>query len=317
MSDTELENYLAFSIKLAEECGKVIRDASKARYRKVEEGSDNNILEKHGNPTDLVTETDRKVEEIVLDRISKEFPLHKFIGEETVAAGIECKLTDDPTWIVDPIDGTMNFVHGLPFVAISIGLAINKEPVVGVIYNPFMNELYTAIKGKGAYLNHTTRLPLSHPHNPLPLPPTLSQCLVVTEIGSDRSPSIIDKKIKSIHNMVSQPGQSSSTKKAGLVHGIRCFGSAATNLCYIARGDADLYWEIGCWEWDVAAGIVICQEAGGIVVSGNGPDESPVNILGRKYLAVRGCSPSAGDTDAKQSQLRIVRELWDIVEEIE
>ncbi|CAG8542569.1 2083_t:CDS:2 [Ambispora gerdemannii] len=324
MSNTELENYLAFSIKLAEECGQVIRDGSKARYHKSEEvkGNNNDVFEKYGNPTDLVTETDRKVEEIVRDRISKEFPSHKFIGEETVAAGIKCEFTDDPTWIVDPIDGTTNFVQGFPFVAISIALAINKEPVVGVIYNPFMNELYTAIKGKGAYLNRTTRLPLSYPHNPLPLP-NLSHCLVLTEMGSDRSPSVIDKKIRSIHNMVAQPGQSNrssgggSTKKAGLVRGIRCMGSAAVNLCFVAKGNADIYWEIGCWEWDVAAGIVICQEAGCIIVNANGPDESPVDILGRKFLAVRGCSPSAGDTDAKQSQLRIVRELWNVVEEIE
>ncbi|KAG9284869.1 hypothetical protein G9A89_003792 [Geosiphon pyriformis] len=313
MADQELVIYLHFAIKLAKECGQLILDGSKARYT-----AEKDVYEKYGNPIDLVTETDKKVEQLVRSKLSAEYPKHRFIGEETVAAGEKCELTKEPTWIVDPIDGTTNFVHGFPFVAISIGLVIDEVPVIGVIYNPFLNELYTASKGNGAFLNLTTQLPLSHPHAPLTLPLDLAHCLVATEMGHDRTPSVIDKKINSIHNMVSQPGQNSwSSKKAGLVHGIRSTGSAALNLCYVARGDIDVYWEIGCWEWDVAAGIAILNEAGGFIVSANGPDETPVDILGRKFLAVRGCSPSPGDIDVRQSQSRIIREMWNVVEELD
>ena len=79
--------------------------------------------------------------------------LYRFIGEESVAAGAPCELTDAPTWIIDPVDGTMNFVHSLPFTAVSIGLYVNKEPVLGIVYNPILDRLYSAKKGQGAYLN--------------------------------------------------------------------------------------------------------------------------------------------------------------------
>ncbi|CAG8482248.1 20973_t:CDS:2 [Dentiscutata erythropus] len=307
------EHYLEFAIKLAKQCGQIILDASNARY-----STNSKVLSKYGNQSDLVTETDQLVEELIKSKLKESFPEHKFIGEETKAAGYQDEFTDDPTWIVDPIDGTTNFVHGFPFVAVSIGLTINKEPVVGVVFNPFLNELYTARKGHGAFLNHTTKLPLSYPNPPLQLPSSLAQCLVISEFGSDRSDVVISKKVNSVHNLLRKPGEVSwSSKKAGLVRGVRSIGSASLNICSVALGRADIYFEFGCWEWDVTAALVILNEAGGIMVSAQGYDEGPVDIFGRKYLAIRAGSPCDGDKDSKQSQLRLAREIWDVIEDVD
>lgn len=102
----------------------------------------------------MVTAYDREVEEILIKKLKKQYPSHKFIGEEESSAKHRVsELTNDPTWIIDPIDGTANFVRQFPLSCVSIGLTINKEIVLGIIYNPFLKELYTAIKGQGAYLN--------------------------------------------------------------------------------------------------------------------------------------------------------------------
>ncbi|CAB4438633.1 unnamed protein product [Rhizophagus irregularis] len=312
--EKNLEEYLEFAISLVQECGQIILEASKERYSKI-----NKIYEKGENPSDLVTETDKIVEELIKSKLNSKFPDHKFVGEETAAAaGKHHGLTDEPTWIVDPIDGTTNFIHGFPFVAVCIGLTINKEPVVGAVFNPFLNQLYTARKGNGAYLNLNTKLPLSSPNPPITLPSSLSQCLVVSEYGSNRSSTTLGKKFRSVHSLMSKSGDVTWGKKnAGLVRGIRSLGSAALDIIQVAKGEADIFWEIGCWEWDVAAALVILRESGGIMVNGNGPNEEPVNILGRKYLAVRGGSSCAGDETVEQSQLRLVREFWNIVEEID
>lgn len=89
----------------------------------------------------------------MISGFSKQFPDHKFIGEESVAGGSQCDLTDAPTWIIDPIDGTMNFVHSFPHCCISIGLFIDQKPVIGIVYNPNLEQLFTAVKGRGAFLN--------------------------------------------------------------------------------------------------------------------------------------------------------------------
>ncbi|KAI9488487.1 inositol monophosphatase [Zychaea mexicana] len=296
----DLQEYLSFAIALAKEAGKMIKDATETRMS----GTGNQFLVKYDNPTDLVTETDQAVEKYIKKRLSEAYPEHRFIGEETMAEGVEAVFTDEPTWIVDPVDGTTNFVHGHPFVAVSIGLTIGKEPVVGVVYCPLMNELYSAAKGLGAFLNENVRLPLFQP-TPPPLG-DLSECIVATEAGSDRSPEVFDKKMATIHTILKQ--KQNNGKQA---HSIRCTGSAAINLCTIAKGVVDVYWEVGCWEWDVAAAIVIVRETGGIVVSGgSNPDASPVNIFSRKYLAIRGAQDEA-------SQLKVAHQMWDIIPDID
>ncbi|GBB99777.1 hypothetical protein RclHR1_03630005 [Rhizophagus clarus] len=312
-AEKNLEGYLEFAISLAKECGQIILEASKGRYSKI-----NKFYSKGENPTDLVTETDRSVEELIKSRLNSKYPEHKFVGEETAAAGNHYDLSDEPTWIIDPIDGTTNFIHGFPFVAVCIGLTINKEPVIGVVFNPFLDQLFSARKGNGAYLNLNTKLPLSSPNPPVIIPSSLAECLVISEFGNNRSSTTLGKKIRSVHSLLSKPGDVTWGKKnAGLVHGVRSLGSAALDIMQLAKGEADMFWEIGCWEWDVTAALVILRESGGIMVNGNGPNEGPVDILGRKYLAVRGGSSCAGDETVEQSQLRLVRELWNIVEEID
>ncbi|KAI9253799.1 inositol monophosphatase 2 [Phascolomyces articulosus] len=300
MAEThDLTEFLSFAITLAQEAGKMIKDATENRMS----GTGNQFLVKYDNPTDLVTETDQAVEKYIKKRLAETYPDHRFIGEETMAEGVDAVFTDEPTWIVDPIDGTTNFVHGHPFVAVSIGLTIGKEPVVGVVYCPLMNELFSAAKGHGAFLNQSIRLPFFQP-TPPPLG-DLSQCVVATEAGSDRSPEVIDKKIETIHTILKQ--KQHNGKEA---HSIRCTGSAAINLCTVAKGVVDVYWEVGCWEWDVVAAIVIVRESGGIVVTGSHqPDPAPVNIFSRKYLAIRAAQD-------ENSQLNVAQQMWDIIPEI-
>lgn len=102
---------------------------------------------------DLVTETDQEVEKFLISNLKENFPEHLFIGEESVSNGAKCELTDAPTWIIDPVDGTMNFVHGYPNVCVSIALLVNKIPEIGIIYNPVIDYLFEARRGLGAKLN--------------------------------------------------------------------------------------------------------------------------------------------------------------------
>lgn len=217
----------------------------------------------------------------------------RFHGEETYDPARP--LTDEPTFIVDPIDGTTNFVHGFPFVCISLGFAIDRRPVIGVVFNPFTKTLYSAIRGHGAYMNRTARLPLKG-DNIEPLR-GLDSALIAVEWGSDRSGQNFETKVRTFESL----GKSKADGGA-MVHSMRCMGSAALNLCAVAAGTLDLYWEGGCWEWDVCAGWVILEEAGGIMVDGNPGNWNPT-IDGRTYLAIRGCPDGA-------AQKALVEEFW-------
>ncbi|KAI9751550.1 MAG: hypothetical protein M1815_001077 [Lichina confinis] len=246
------------------------------------------------NSVDLVTETDQAVERMVSKRLRSRYPDYDFLGEETYQPGM--KLGTGPTFVVDPVDGTVNFVHGNPYVSISLALCVDKRPVVGIVYNPFTDMLYSAIKGRGSYLNGKTRLPLRP--NPPPLTAGLCQALVAVEWGSDRSGNNWDVKLKTFRNLGEQG--------KGMVHSLRSLGSAALNFCAVAAGSFDIYWEAGCWVWDVAAGWLILEEAGGLVADSNPGGWSPT-LDGRRYLAVRACEGGRG-------QKEIVKELWTLVE---
>ncbi|KAJ5261469.1 hypothetical protein N7478_012064 [Penicillium angulare] len=244
------------------------------------------------NTADLVTEYDRAVEKMISTSLMEKYPDYKFHGEETYDPNTP--LTDAPTFIVDPIDGTVNFIHSFPHACVALGFAVNRVPVVGVVYNPFTKALYSAIKGQGAFLNRETRLPWKG-ENVEPLS-GLSNALISIEWGSDRGGPNWDTKVRTF----AQLGQSKENGGA-MVRSMRSLGSAALNMCAVAEGTMDLYWEGGCWEWDVCAAWVILTEAGGIVVDGNPGNWDP-RLDGRKYLAVRG-APEKG-------QKEIVEEFW-------
>ncbi|EEP77712.1 conserved hypothetical protein [Uncinocarpus reesii 1704] len=245
------------------------------------------------NSSDLVTETDRAVELMVSTALRTKYPDYEFMGEESYEPGK--RLTSAPTFIVDPIDGTVNFVHSFPNACISLGFAIDRKPVVGVVFNPFTNTLYSAIRGQGAFLNRTTKLPLRG-DNIEPLK-GLSNALVGVEWGSDRHGPNWETKIGTFERL-----GKAREEGGAMVHSMRSMGSAALNLCAVAAGYMDIYWEGGCWAWDVCAGWVILAEAGGIMVDGN-PGGWEAEVDGRRYLAVRASKNSEG-------QKEIVQEFW-------
>eukprot|EP00879_Flechtneria_rotunda_P025158 GHRR01026720.1.p1 GENE.GHRR01026720.1~~GHRR01026720.1.p1 ORF type:complete len:219 (+),score=72.20 GHRR01026720.1:677-1333(+) len=163
---------------------------------------------------------------------------------------------------VDPLDGTTNFVHGYPFICVSIGLTVNRLPVVGVVYNPVLGEMFTAAQGLGAYLNA----------KPLKASDTadLKATLLATEIGTSRSPETVAAMFDRIQTLT------------GVMRSVRCSGSCAMNLVGVACGRLDAFYEIGFGGcWDVAAGACILQEAGGMLLD---PAGGPWDIMGRRVL---------------------------------
>ncbi|KAK0617821.1 hypothetical protein B0T17DRAFT_591794 [Bombardia bombarda] len=267
------------------------------------------------NSADIVTETDQAVERMVSTRLTALYPTYAFVGEETYVAGTTA-VTDAPTFIVDPIDGTTNFVHGFPNACISLGFTLARQPAVGVVYNPFQDLLFTGIKGSGSYMTRNAslpegsvgrgqrlKLPLAGKGDASKAPPIgdLSTTLVAAEWGSQRDGENFEIKARVFRKLAAD-----RTNDGGkMVHSLRALGSAALNICATAAGQVDLYWEGGCYAWDVAAGWCILTEAGGIMVSGNPGDWEPA-VDSRVYLAVRGASGG---------QKEVVEELWGVIGE--
>ncbi|XP_023373469.1 inositol monophosphatase 1 isoform X2 [Otolemur garnettii] len=159
------QDCMDYAVTLARQAGEVVCEAIK---------DEKNVMLK-SSPADLVTVTDQKVEKMLISSIKEKYPSHSFIGEESVAAGEKCVLTDNPTWIIDPIDGTTNFVHRFPFVAVSIGFVVNKKIEFGVVYSCVEDKMYTARKGKGAFCNGQ-KLQVSKQEGSGVLEPQLSTC---------------------------------------------------------------------------------------------------------------------------------------------
>ncbi|KAF0024878.1 hypothetical protein F2P81_021759 [Scophthalmus maximus] len=210
---------------------------------------DIDVMQK-SSPVDLVTETDQKVEQLIISSIKEKYPTHSFIGEESVAKGEACVLTDKPTWIIDPVDGTTNFVHGFPFVAVSIGFAVNKELEFGVVYSCLEDKMYKAQKGKGAFCNDEP-IQVSDVQD-------IKKSIIISEHGVDRSPEKVTKIFSTMQKILCIP-----------VHGLRGSGTAATNMCLVACGAVEAFFEIGIHCWDIAAGAVIVKEAGGLLLDVN------------------------------------------------
>ncbi|KAF5332667.1 hypothetical protein D9611_005190 [Ephemerocybe angulata] len=319
LSSDDLHNILAFTVALARQAGTLILEGSEVIQSHSEES---NVGEKK-NSVDLVTEYDVRVEKLVQDRLKQQYPTFKFIGEESYSAGKRDPLTNEPTFCVDPIDGTTNFVHGFPFACISLGLIYERRPVLGVIYNPFLGHLYTGIKGHGSFLTRAgsdepRRLPLSK--NPKPLP-SLNQAVIGVEWGSDRCETTMNAKSTSFARLAGDPEKGVVGGK--MAHSLRSMGSAALNYSMVAQGGMDMYWEIGCWPWDVCAGIVIAEEAGGLVTGSHEVFEATKNtdqfgvvteeiLTGRKYLVIRGVGGTK-DENGREAQKRLIEEFYQTV----
>ena len=212
-------------------------------------------------PFDLVTEVDLLCEQEVIRIIKKRFPDHEILAEES---GASEGPSSPSKWIIDPLDGTINYAHGFPCYCVSIGLEHEGEIIVGVVYNPNLDELFVAEKGQGATMNGD---PIS-----VSTISKLQDSLLVTGF----TPEVV-------HSNDDNMGRFSNMMKAS--QALRRPGSAAIDICYTAMGRFEGFWELKLNAWDVAAGIVIMQEAGGTVTKLDG---NPLSVYDRQILASNG-----------------------------
>jgi len=254
MSSKEVQLFLEKAIEVAKVAGVMIKNAFVA----------DKVVESKGI-ADIVTDTDKKVEEYIFSTLGAAFPTHKFLGEESHSSSKISNYNwgNDPTWIIDPIDGTTNFVSRLPFLCASIGLAIGKEPILGVIYNPILEELFWAVKGGGAFLNgkqiHVSKIE------------DLESAVISTNVGYDRTPEGIAFMLSNVKNLLDEK-----------VRSIRMQGSAAMDMCGVACGRLECFYECGVHPWDIAAATIIVTEAGGVVLD---PFGEPVDLESRRVLS--------------------------------
>jgi myo-inositol-1(or 4)-monophosphatase len=216
-------------------------------YAKQYAGKARQIDRKEGQITNLVTEVDRAAESIIIERIRKDHPDHTFLGEES---GIHQNVSEYK-WVIDPLDGTTNFAHGLPIFCVSIGLEYKGEVILGVVYDPNVDELFTAEKGRGALLNgKPIRVSKTD---------TLIESLLVTGFP---------------YNIKENPNHAVEHFNNFLMstQAVRRLGSAALDLCYTAAGRFDGFWEVSLNSWDMAAGVLILREAGGTRTDFEGKD---------------------------------------------
>lgn len=279
--DPNIARYFEVAKKLTLEAGQWIAN--------VEEKD--KVVKTKSIASDVVTNFDEKIESFLCDSLSKEFPDHKFITEEQVAKTKQMpEWTDAPTWFIDPIDGTLNFVHSFPQFCISVGLAISKEIVLGIIYNPVNGEMYTAMKGQGAFLNDK------------PIRVSNVTELKKSLFGFETSVSVYYKhRDIGLGRLVALIDGSQATRNVG---------SAALSMAYVARGVIDCFQMDGIQPWDVAAGILIVQEAGGAVVDSKG---GQYNLMKPNTVAASTCKLACEvvkliiDTDLKTQRKRLQR----------
>jgi myo-inositol-1(or 4)-monophosphatase len=208
------------------------------RFLKMNIGKIKHIEYKQGEERNLVTEIDKRAEHLIIEKIKKRYPQHDFLAEESGSH----KTASDHKWIIDPLDGTTNFTHGLPIYCTSIALEYKGEVVLGVVYDPSQDELFTAEKGKGAYLNNR-RIHVSHASR-------LMESLIVTGFPYD----IRENPFNAVEHFTNFLMSSQA---------VRRLGSAALDLSYVACGRFDGFWEVTLNPWDMAAGVLFVQEAGG------------------------------------------------------
>ena len=223
---------------------KICRKAAKILIRDF--GEIENLQVSLKGPGNFVTASDIKVEKILVEELQKARPTYSILSEEIG----EINNDESFKWIIDPIDGTSNFLHGIPHFAISIGLEHDKEIICGIIYDPIKDEMFTAEKGNGAYVNNK-RMRVSSRSK-------LKDCIIFTG-GPRQNPK--DKELffveyKNFSSIVKTP--------------IRKMGSASLDIAYVAAGRCDGFWQRNLNYWDYAAGIILVKESGGFVTDFNG-----------------------------------------------
>ncbi len=213
------------------------------------------------SPKSVLTEADTAAEELIINKIKAQYPDHGILAEES---GDNIKGAKN-IWIIDPLDGTTNFAHAYPFFSVSIALQIDGEVVVGVIYDPVKKELFSAQKGKGAMLNN---LPISVSNVD-----DLEISHLVTGFVYEHD-WMVKKNLKHFEDFIYKS------------QAVRRDGSAALDLCYVACGRFDGFWEMGLNPWDIAAGVLILREAGGIVTNFSGDEFTldSVELLGNNKV---------------------------------
>jgi len=237
-----IDSYLSVCEEAARAAGKILVEmlgATSIRHKK--------------NPRDLVTEADVAAQKIIESMVIGAFPDHRFLGEEGNPTPLSQNTNSEFCWIVDPLDGTTNFVHGVPAFGPSIALTQGTNVLCGVFYNPMTDEFFSAAQGQGAFLNGK-RIQTSTWQ-------TLEEALIAVSF-----PSAIRED---------SPDFTAFLKTVSLCQSFRRSGSTALNMSYVAAGRFDSTWAYACHPWDIAAGIVLVQEAGGVVTK---PDGSPYDF---------------------------------------
>jgi myo-inositol-1(or 4)-monophosphatase len=241
--------YLEFARDLARDAGEVLKHY-RSREKHVE-------LKGHAN---LVTIADKESEALVIRRIRERYPSHGILAEESGASGPN----EHGRWIIDPLDGTTNFAHQYPFYCVSIGFEQRGNIVCGAVYDPVRDEMFTGLKGGGSFLNGE-RLAVSDVS-------ALSASLLTTGF-SYKFRETIDRAVQQFRDVMVAS------------QGVRRGGSAALDLCYVAMGRCDGFWELDLHPWDTAAGRVIAEEAGAVITDFNG---KPFSIYEREIAASNG-----------------------------
>src|ERR1700676_1597036 len=247
-SSSTSHNFLPVMAEIAREAGALLMDYFRQRVKVEYKGE-----------ADLVTIADRKSEALIRERLRQHWPSFDILGEE---GGLQ-DTGSEYRWYVDPLDGTTNFAHGFPVFCVSIGLDYKGNRIAGVIYDPTRDELFAAEQGSGAYLNQQ-RIQVSKIAN-------LSECLVATGFPSHKRHK--NPNIHFYHQITLR------------THGVRRAGSAALDLCCVASGRFDAFWEFNLNPWDTAAGVLIVEEAGGKVTDFKGGE---FQIASRETLASNG-----------------------------
>jgi len=244
------DNMIRDIISISHEAGEIVREGFGKNFG----------IEFKTNEANLVTDIDKASEKHIKEFIKKKYPSHGILAEE----GGETAGDSEYLWVIDPIDGTTNFAHGLPIFSISIGLQWKGKTIAGVVYDVMQDITYTAESGGGAYAD-SQRITVSKNDN-------LAHSVLVTGFPYN----------------ISENPENALEKFTALTRasrGIRRLGSAAIDFCYVARGVFDGFWEVYLNPWDICAGKLIVEEAGGMVTGFNGEE---INIYTKRILATNG-----------------------------